>query len=95
VPFSVAAWTVTVSSLAVESVTVKVALVMPALPSATVTSSIEISGPSEARSNVAVTALSASIVSMQVPVPLQSPLQPANVESPAGVAVRVTDVPSS
>jgi hypothetical protein len=45
--------------------------------------------------NVAVTALLALIVRVQVPVPVQSPLQPVNVEPVAGVAVSVTLVPSS
>jgi hypothetical protein len=32
-------------------------------------------------------------VKVQLPVPEQAPLQPANTEPPAGVAVRVTEVP--
>ena len=45
--------------------------------------------------NVAVTDRSALIVTMQVPVPEQPPpLQPVKVEPAAGVAVRVTTVPS-
>ena len=44
---------------------------------------------------VAVTDWSALIVTMQVPVPEQPPpLQPVNAEPAAGVAVRVTTVPS-
>jgi len=42
---------------------------------------------------VAVTALAAFMVSVQVAVPAQSPLQPAKTESAAGVGVRVTSVP--
>ena len=43
---------------------------------------------------VAVTVVSAFTVTVQVPVPLQPPpLQPANTEPPAGVAVKVTEVP--
>ncbi len=40
--------------------------------------------------NVAVTALAALIGTEQAPVPVQAPLQPANVEPLAGVAVRAT-----
>jgi len=44
--------------------------------------------------NVAVTVCAAFTVTVQVPVPVQPPpLQPANVEPVAGVAVRVTAVP--
>jgi hypothetical protein len=42
---------------------------------------------------VAVTEVAAFIVTEQVPVPEQAPLQPANVDPPAGLAVSVTDVP--
>jgi hypothetical protein len=42
---------------------------------------------------VAVTVLSASMVTVQVPVPLQAPLQPAKVEPVAGVGVKVTTAP--
>jgi len=52
--------------------------------------------PSAYRLNVnsAVTAVSAAIVTVQVPVPLQpAPLQPANVEPVLGVAVNVTVAP--
>ena len=43
--------------------------------------------------NVAVTLWAALIVTVQVPVPVQPPLQPVNVEPVAGVAVSVTAVP--
>jgi hypothetical protein len=41
----------------------------------------------------AVTFLAALMLTVQAPVPVQSPLQPAKVEPAAGVAVRVTLVP--
>src|SRR3954452_21310792 len=44
--------------------------------------------------NVAVTDLFASIVSVQPPVPLHPPLHPANLDPAAGVAVSVTLAPS-
>ena len=43
--------------------------------------------------NVAVTARAAVIDTVQAPVPLHAPLQPAKVEPLAAAAVRVTDVP--
>ena len=43
--------------------------------------------------NVAVTDRAALMVTAQLPVPEQAPLQPANVEPPAGAAVSVTFVP--
>ena len=46
------------------------------------------------RSKVAVTVWSADIVRVQVPVPVQSPLQPVNTEPASGVAVNTTEVPS-
>jgi hypothetical protein len=46
-------------------------------------------------SNVAVTVLAASTVTVQLPLPLQAPLQPANVEPASGLAARVTLVPES
>jgi hypothetical protein len=45
--------------------------------------------------NLAVTAFAASMVTVQVEAPEQAPLHPANCEPGAGVAVRVTAVPSS
>jgi len=42
---------------------------------------------------VAVTDLSASMLTLQAPVPLHAPDQPAKVDPPAGVAVRPTVVP--
>jgi len=47
----------------------------------------------EALLKVAVTERAAVIDVVQVPVPVQAPLQPANVEPLAAAAVRVTDVP--
>ena len=38
---------------------------------------------------------SADIVTVQVPVPVQSPLQPVNTEPASGVAVNATEVPSA
>ena len=43
--------------------------------------------------NVAVTLLEAFMVTTQVPMPVQSPDQPPNVELPAAAAVSVTDEP--
>ncbi len=43
--------------------------------------------------NVAVTLRAAVIANTQLPVPVQAPLQPANVEPLAAAAVSVTDVP--
>jgi hypothetical protein len=43
--------------------------------------------------NVAVTLRAAVIEVVQPPVPVQAPLQPANVEPLAAAAVSVTDVP--
>ena len=42
---------------------------------------------------VAVTALAADIVTVQVPVPAHAPLQPVNDDPADGTAVRVTEVP--
>ncbi len=49
--------------------------------------------PGVLRSKVAVTDWAASMVTVQVPVPKQAPLQPAKTESADGIAVRVTKVP--
>jgi hypothetical protein len=46
-------------------------------------------------SKAAVTALTASIVTAQEPVPVQAPLQPANPEPVEGDALSVTTVPAS
>src|SRR5262245_31053863 len=46
------------------------------------------------RMKVAVTEAAAFIVTTQVPVPVQPPLQPVKVETVAGAAVRVTAVPA-
>jgi hypothetical protein len=43
--------------------------------------------------NVAVTLRAAVMLTAQVPVPVQAPLQPAKVEPAAGVAVNVTEAP--
>ncbi len=45
------------------------------------------------RLKVAVTDWATSIVTVQVPVPEQAPLQPVKTESADGIAVRVTKVP--
>ena len=45
--------------------------------------------------NVAVTPSGPVTAIAHEPVPLQAPLQPANVEPPVGVAVRVTNVPGA
>jgi hypothetical protein len=42
---------------------------------------------------VAVTALAALMVTLQAPVPVQAPLQPAKVDPAAAVSVKVTTVP--
>jgi hypothetical protein len=46
------------------------------------------------RSKLAVTDLAASMVTMQVAVPVHAPDQPVKLEAPSGVAVRVTTVPT-
>jgi len=45
--------------------------------------------------NVAVTLLAWDMVVIQVPVPVQAPVQPVNVEFVLGVAERVTLVPDA
>src|SRR5689334_19670268 len=45
-----------------------------------------------AQSNVAVTFLAVSIVTVHAPVPEHAPLHPANVDEPAAFAVRCTTV---
>jgi hypothetical protein len=46
-------------------------------------------------SKLAVTDLAASMVTVQVPVPLHAPDHPANVDVPSGLAVNVTSVPAA
>ena len=70
----------------IASVEIRVTLGPPGAPGG-------VEGP-EARLNVAVTVVAALTVTVQVPVPEHAPLQPANVEPPAGVAVRVSAVPA-
>jgi hypothetical protein len=55
---------------------------------------VRVKGPALAV-KVAPTDLAASMVTVQAPVPVQAPLQPANVEPESGVAVRFTTVPLS
>ena len=43
---------------------------------------------------VAVTVFAASIVTVQLPVPVHAPVQPPNVELPSAVALRFTTVPA-
>ena len=47
------------------------------------------------RLNVAMTDFDPFIVTVHPPIPEHAPVQPANVEVPSGVAVRVTLVPES
>src|SRR6185437_7572463 len=54
---------------------------------------IEESAAGGLRLNVALTDFAASMVTLHAPVPLQAPLQPANVELESGVAVKLTTVP--
>ena len=56
-------------------------------------SPVKLSGVAGAVVNMAVTDLTASMIRLQAPRPLQSPDQPANVEPLAGVTVSVTAVP--
>ena len=63
---------------------------MPVLP---VKVTAPAQGPGAGPLNVAVTLRTASRVTTQVPVPVQAPLQPANVEPLAAIAVRVTAAP--
>jgi hypothetical protein len=53
----------------------------------------EDSAPVEVELKFALTDFAASMVTLQAPVPLQAPLQPANVKPESGVAVKLTTVP--
>jgi len=57
------------------------------------TSGLSVKPPVVAVANVAPTAFAELRVTVQVPVPVQAPFQPVNVEPVAGVAVRRTVVP--
>jgi hypothetical protein len=57
------------------------------------TSGLSVKPPLLAVPNVAPTACTELLVTVQAPVPVQAPFQPANVEPVAGVAVKVTVVP--
>ena len=48
-----------------------------------------------ARVNEADTVVTDDIVTLQAPVPVQAPPQPANTEPETGVAVRLTEVPAA
>ena len=73
-------------------VTVKVPVVRPA---SVALASVAVILTVVAAVKVAVTDLAADMVTEQVPVPVQLPLQPAKVEPVAGAAVKVTTVPLS
>jgi hypothetical protein len=65
---------------------------IPVLSPALITVNEEVMG-CNGNVNVAVTDLAAVIVTEQLPVPVQAPLQPVKEEPAAGVAVKVTAVP--
>jgi hypothetical protein len=61
---------------------------------APVLATVRVKGPGLAV-KLALTDFAASMVTLQAPVPLQAPLQPANVEPESGVAVKFTTAPLS
>jgi hypothetical protein len=60
-----------------------------------VTPTLSVLGGAEADENVAETLCAAFIVTVQLPVPLHAPPQPAKLDPAAGVAVRLTCVPAA
>jgi len=68
---------------------------MPLPVPALVTVSVEVVGVGGAAANVAVTLRATVMLTRQLPVPLQAPLQPVKVEPVPGVAVRVTVLPAA
>jgi hypothetical protein len=71
-----------------EGVLVTVPVPVPLL------ATVRVKGPGFAV-KLALTDFAASMVTLHAPVPLQAPLQPANVEPESGVAVRFTTAPLS
>ena len=86
-PAAAAPWLATVSR--------KLTLRWPFVPGPGLTSEVSTRSGSVVEPKVAVTDLAASMVTAQVPVPVQAPLQPEKAEPLAGVAVRVTTVPAT
>src|SRR5687768_1340145 len=77
------------------TVCVRVVAKLPSELALSVTPEPEVEPPPSFLRNVAVTLLAASIVTWQLPVPLQAPDQPLKAELEAGVAESVTTVPAA